>query len=517
LVVAPVSSALAQRPSDETRISHLFLKDADLMTAVQMVMQRTGVQIVFDSSQEPYNKVFLNIDDMTVENAIGYICKAAGAFVRRDENGVYIISHNPAKGEVLPANPPVKVIKMVKKIKLSHADPKAVYDMLMFQIPFSSSQGFDALRKFTADANTNNELNKFWGGNLSVQTTPSQTFTPVNSRQSMPIQGTESGNDIRLPGEFGSQGLQGGGGAQGGGGGAQGGAGGQGRGGATLTGGQGLVPQGIDFISYDPTDNSIVVRGTEEDIAELQRNITLFDTPPRQVQIKVEFVTTTENLDKSIGYDFLYQRGPLFTGNRPGTFARSSDPVFLNYATGNITSRLRTLLQEGRGKVVSAPIVRTLNNQPATIASSIQTTIFINQSVVSNGVIVTTSNPVPLQAQTFLTVAPRINDDGFITVAISPQVANFVGTSRAPDGTEIPNLVTQFINVVARVKNGETIVLGGLANKNDNSTTSRIPLLSDLPIIGQFFRGSDHTKVNSDLLIFITPTIIEDEENGGGG
>jgi general secretion pathway protein D len=220
-------------------------------------------------------------------------------------------------------------------------------------------------------------------------------------------------------------------------------------------------------------------------------------------------------LDKSIGFDFLYSRGTLLTGTAPGTFARTSDPVFLNFATGNVTTRMRTLLQEGRGKVVSSPSIRTLNNQPATIASQITTYIFINQTIISIGTAVTNSNPVPLTANTSLSVAPRINDDNTITVFLNPTVASFVGTSRDSLGNEFPNLSVQSISVVARVKNGETIALGGMTDKNDNTTVSRVPLLSDLPIIGQFFRSTQRTKRNSDLLIFVTPRIVEEDEIGG--
>ncbi len=109
-------------------------------------------------------------------------------------------------------------------------------------------------------------------------------------------------------------------------------------------------------------------------------------------------------------------------------------------------------------------------------------------------------------------VAARINDDNTITVFLNPQVASFVGTSRDSFGNEYPNISLQNINVVARVKNGETIALGGLTDKNDNTTGSRVPLLSDLPIIGQFFRSTQRTKRNSDLLIFVTPRVIEEDE-----
>jgi general secretion pathway protein D len=278
-----------------------------------------------------------------------------------------------------------------------------------------------------------------------------------------------------------------------------------------------LIPASIDYIAYDPTDNSIVVRGTEDDINTLQGYINLFDVAPKQVQIKVEFITTTVDVSSSFGTEFFYQRGTVNAGMNPGTFVRSSDPVFLNYATGNITAEMRTSLAVGGGTVVSAPILRTLNNEPASITSSIQTTVFINTTTVSNGAVIVEANPYPLTASTNLAIAPRINDDNTITVFLSPTIANFVGVSVGPNGEQIPNLVQQQISVVARVRNNQTIVLGGLTQKNEDSNVTAVPVLSELPIIGQFFKLTTKDKTNSELLIFVTPSIIEDDPATNGG
>jgi general secretion pathway protein D len=511
-LVAPTTSAIAQQSQSQVRIN-VFLKDADLYEATRMLTMKAGMQFVFEPSTEPFGKVTLKLDDFLAEDALAYICKSAGAYFRRDENGVYIISRSAPKLD-LPIDPPAKPTLVLKRIKVQKADVRNVYNMLAFAMPVNQGIGFEDLKKFKALTATDSPLG---ANHANVNIDTGASFRPLNLRASQPPAGAEGGADITLPGEGAGQigggpgGL--GGGPQGGGPGGLGGGQGQGQGQGNLTAGQGLVPQSIDFISYDPTDNSIVVRGTEEDIADLQRYISLFDVAPRQVEIKVEFVTTTEALDKSIGFDFLYSRGTLLTGTAPGTFARASDPVFLNFATGNITTRMRTLLQEGRGKVVSSPILRTLNNQPATIQSSIISWIFINNSFISNGTVVTQSTPIQLAAQTQLSIAPRINDDNTITVFLNPQIQSFVGTTRGPDGNELPNISNQAISVVARVRNGETIALGGLTDKNDNTNVSRVPLLSDLPIIGQFFRSTQRTKRNSDLLIFVTPRIVEEDES----
>jgi type II secretory pathway component GspD/PulD (secretin) len=67
------------------------------------------------------------------------------------------------------------------------------------------------------------------------------------------------------------------------------------------------------------------------------------------------------------------------------------------------------------------------------------------------------------------------------------------------------------------VRNGETIVLGGLTQKNENDSSNKVPVLADLPIIGQFFRSLSRNVTNSELLIFVTPTILDDQETTGPG
>jgi general secretion pathway protein D len=319
----------------------------------------------------------------------------------------------------------------------------------------------------------------------------------------------------------GSLGGQGGGGLGGGGlgGQGQGGPGGQqggGVGSATGLPGQGFMPPGITRVTYDPTDNSLIVQGDDASIRELELLIAQFDTAPEQVIIKVEFITTSNSLDRALGIDWFYQRGSVFAGVRPGTFARAADPIFLNYATGNISTRLRALLTEGWGRTVTSPLVRTLNNQTASIANIATTTIFINSVVNGPSGVVITPNPVQITASTFLTVTPRINGDRTITVFLTPQLQGFGQLKRGPDGQEIPDILSQTISVVARVKSGETIALGGLTNKVDNYSQSRIPILSDLPIIGQLFRGRNTNTNSSELIIFVTPTIV-DEDNYGLG
>jgi general secretion pathway protein D len=529
MIVAMSGSAMAQDSAVKVNVD---LKDADMLVATRTLTSKTGVQFLVEPSTEPFQKITLKIGDVTAEEAIRYICQAAGAEFRKDEHGVYIIGHRKA---ALPEAPPTKTKSpsVLRKVRILKAKAEDIYDQFAGRSPFDPAKGFIELKRFAElTAPTNRLVTPVGTISPSGYT---QNYQPVGASPTgtRTLTASESGSQIDIP--VGSEGAgqgfgRGGGGGQGGiGGGGQGGIGGGGQGGpgggggqngggqANLVGGQGLVPDGIDFISYDPTDNSLVVQGTEEAIQELQTRIGLFDNAPRQVLIKVEFITTTDSVDRSFGTEFLYQRGTVNAGTRPGSFVRAGDPVFLNYANGNVSGRLRASLVEGKGKVVSAPIIRTMNNQPASIQAQVTQYIFINNVAATGSVVINTPQLFPITASTSLSVAPRINDDNTITLFLNPQIQAFVGTSISPDGSQIPNQTSQAISVVARVRNGETMVLGGLVSKNDDNSSNKVPVLSELPIIGQFFRTSTRRKTSSELLIFVTPTIVDEDTTGNPG
>ncbi len=519
---APMS-AVAQKGPEEIRVSTLRLVDADLRAAIDTLTGLTGIKFVLESTDFEFKPVTLNVKDVSAEEAIRLMCLSAGAEYRRDPSGVYVIGHNlkkPDSGNTEAA--PTKAIKRVsKKIKLQKADALDVYLKLGGSPGLEPGYGFKQLKDFMSM--TDPLQTKFYG-RMPILANSSGNTTPVPIDK---IGAAESGGDIRLPNESANQ-FEGPGGGRGGGGGGGGqnnggggnnfggGGGGQG-GGATLQGGQGLVGGSIDFISYDPTDNSLIVRGSEEDIADLQRHISMFDVAPKQVQIKVEFVTTGSSSAKSLGFDWLYERGTLITGNRPGTFALAGDPIFLSYQTGNITARMRTQILTGKGKVVQAPVIRTLNNQPASIVQQVTTSIFINQLVsVGNGQVIVAPQLVQIPITTGLAVAPRINEDGTVTCFINVPVQDFGQIRRGPNGEEVPDVLSQQISVVARVRDGDTIALGGMTRKTDQGSESRFPILGDLPVVGQFFRSKKEEKNNTELIIFVTPKVIEDDPGTGG-
>ncbi len=527
---AVAAFSIAQSSALDTKVD-LYLKDADLLTATRLLSQQTGLQFVISNQNAgEFKKINLSLDDVSAETAIKYLCQAAGGYAERNEDGVFVIYFG-TKREALPLNAQVDNDRLIiREIKVQQADPRDIIDLLVDGAVKNPDRVFEEMWDLARRSNPQSMDSSTFGApsdfiNRNRLSNENRSFGATNDSPS-------NGGELQLPG--GSAGQRGAGGGGGGGGGALGGGGqagggqnggglggGQQGGGASVAGanagGQGLLPAGTTDLTYNPATNELIFRGTSQAYQELLDILSRIDKAPKQVTVKVEFVTTTRSIDKSLGIDWNYERGGVFAGVAPGRFANATDPVFLNYATGNVSMRLRALLSDGDGRVVTAPIVRTLNNQTAVMTAGTQTFIFVTNNVVSgNGVTNTTTVPIPLNLNSTLAVRPRINGDNTITMTLSPTITNITGFRTSPDGQQFPETAFQTINVAMRVKDGETVALGGLTTKQDSYNQNRIPLLSDLPVIGQLFRKKESRQSSSELIIFVTPKIVDEGTPGFG-
>jgi general secretion pathway protein D len=109
-----------------------------------------------------------------------------------------------------------------------------------------------------------------------------------------------------------------------------------------------------------------------------------------------------------------------------------------------------------------------------------------------------------------LTVKPRISEEGYITLDIEPEVST---ARRVPDVSNALAVDTSRAKTVMTVKDGRTVVLGGLIKDEKIDTVKKVPLLGDIPVLGFFFKNKDKSDVKTELIIFITPHIIKDDLN----
>ena len=188
-------------------------------------------------------------------------------------------------------------------------------------------------------------------------------------------------------------------------------------------------------------------------------------------------------------------------------------------ATGNFQTLLTSIVRNNKGKIVNAPKVATQNGQPALVEFDQEIPVTISDTVITQASQTVSPGIDFIDVTTSLYVVPRVTGqppDESITTLITPQVGDVVGFVDNPSGGTIPITATQNIQALLRVRNGETIALGGLVRKNNSNSTTKVPLLGELPFIGSMFRSRTHNVDESELLIFMTPTILRELRAGAG-
>jgi type II secretory pathway component GspD/PulD (secretin) len=157
--------------------------------------------------------------------------------------------------------------------------------------------------------------------------------------------------------------------------------------------------------------------------------------------------------------------------------------------------------------------VRTLNNQAALIKVGTDKPFFRRSAITTTvaGSAPQISEDVQVQSITIGTVlalTPQISEDGWITLDISPVITRLVDTVTGPLNTTAPEVDIKQTTSLVRIRENTTIVLGGLIQNERYKTERKVPLLGDIPILGYPFRGVFESKRRTELVIFITPTIV---------
>ena len=303
------------------------------------------------------------------------------------------------------------------------------------------------------------------------------------------------------------------------GGGEVGGPGGGGRGGAGGGGAQGLFQiDGIEeLVGYDLI-SALIVRGEPTAIEDLRELVELLDLPPQQIEVEARFVTLSVSDADALGISWTMTDGT--TAVSASTPSGGGASLAVRTATGNFQALITSIVRNNSGKVVNAPKVATQNGQPAIVAFQQTIPVTISDTVITDASQTVSTTIETVDVTTQLLVVPRVTGQApneSITTVISPQVADVIGFVDNPSGGTIPIVAQQQVQTLLRVRNGETIALGGLVRKNNSHSTTKIPLLGDLPFIGSLFRSNTRNVDESELLIFITPTIMRELFLGAAG
>jgi type II secretory pathway component GspD/PulD (secretin) len=280
-----------------------------------------------------------------------------------------------------------------------------------------------------------------------------------------------------------------------------------------------LAPEGIEppIVAYLPL-NALIVRGEPEAIEEFRRIIRDYlDVKVPQVLVEVQIISVSLSTIQRYGIHWLWTGRETTMGFLSGT--PSAGDLAVGWMRGDIAAQLGASEHADRTKVMQALRVVAFNNFPGTIQYTTTFTGIVQSGVVQPGIaggqVVTSTMPVIIPVVSSLNVTPRINGDGTITLFALPVLADVSGTTPLPGGGVIPNVESRSVAALARVKDGETVVIGGLTSRNVTKTRWKVPLLSSIPFLGKLlFTETDQGVADNEVFIFLTPRIVPEEAPG---
>ena len=238
-------------------------------------------------------------------------------------------------------------------------------------------------------------------------------------------------------------------------------------------------------------------------MSRIKADITALDKPPLQVMLDVVIVELNQDALKDLGVDW---------ATRWLSQDLTSVAANLVYSTvaNNEIAKVTALVQNGRGKLRANPRLATVEGQTAELEVGKETYF----SIVTGPVTYPYATIETIKSGIFLRVTPRvIEPEGEIVARIEPEVRDVTG--KGANG--LPEITFRRAITNLRVKNGESIVIGGLINEVTSSSVSKVPLLGDIPLIGGLFRRKSTQQSKTEVIIIVTPHIITDASSGSLG
>lgn len=287
----------------------------------------------------------------------------------------------------------------------------------------------------------------------------------------------------------------------------------------------GLLPTFLySYLHVNDAQNAVVVTAPQQMLEKIDRDLKAVDVAPPQILIEAIACEFTDN--KEVAKVLQAFRGDVTgkTGVVDPVTGLEGLPVYtgvLNTGTGEISyanigelphdfeARLLALETAHRARVRAMPRMAVMNGQSADIFIGVRRFIRVEQ--ISYGQATEKIQGVDVGVK--LQVTPLTGGGGEITLRINPggsglEVSNI---SELDPRTGLPVLSTRQAGTTVRVKDGETVVFGGLTQKQTEDRVTKIPVLGDLPLVGKLFRGRSRNTVSSELVVFITPHILSPE------
>ena len=255
-------------------------------------------------------------------------------------------------------------------------------------------------------------------------------------------------------------------------------------------------------LAIDRRLNAIWIKGSPDYIEWIKAQIAKIDIPVDSVILETQFVELTETGARNLGIDFANTNGQIGVGTiTTGSFNPFDADLNRIVPSGQIQAAIYAQIAKGEGKILSKPRIAAQSGSTAKIITG--DALPILTSITLSGV-----NGVSQQVQyvnvgVTLQIAPRVSTDGYVTSHIYGVVSSVTGFQQG-----YPTISQREAETSASVRDGETFVIGGLTQENYLKNKSKIPILGDIPLIGEAFKLEKSSRSTTELYIVITPHIV---------
>ena len=292
-----------------------------------------------------------------------------------------------------------------------------------------------------------------------------------------------------------------------------------------ITEASGVTPllKGVQVIAEE-RGNSITLIGSPRQVEFAEAQLARIDTRKRQVSVNVRVVEVDLDNGQTVSGSLNLSEGnPNISlgGNTLGLSLNSSQPISL---PAQFLASITASIISGQAKVLTDPSLTVQEGESASISltEDVVTKNTIDRSV-SNGLetITQETEVKPAGLSLNITIA-RVDDNGFVNLSISPTITSpgtrILTTVGNTAGSFVTPLSTRTLNSgQIRLRDGQTLILSGVIRDTDQQSVEKVPILADIPILGALFRRDINTNTRNEVVIVVTPRIIDDSQNANWG
>ncbi len=279
--------------------------------------------------------------------------------------------------------------------------------------------------------------------------------------------------------------------------------------------------------------NTITIVGPTDLVDLAQAYLQQMDRRKRQVAVKVRMMNLDLNRNEALDHSFSARIGKTFILSQPGeallnlgvsksaellgmesseeTASGVSNPSGLHDPQYSFYSQLEAAIVSSEVNLLAEPTLLVQEGESASINTT--TSVITGNTTTTSASGITQTSQAREQAGLSLKVdVSKIDDNGFISLKVSPKVS-VPAPAGIQNGVPIFNITERALSSGSvRLRDGQTLILSGVIQDSDRQQVSKLPLLGDLPLLGKLFRGSSQTREKTELIILVTPSIIQDDQ-----